>query len=89
MFGTSFLSRLNVRLRIPFKYHSEERSDERIYSFAAMRETHICHLERNGQIFHFSDDGRKISRLWLEMTVTPVSVWGTVAEATDHSLCSG
>jgi len=21
-----------------------------------MRETHICHLERNGQIFHFSDD---------------------------------
>jgi len=57
MFGTSFLSRLNVRLRIPFKCHSEERSDEEsIPPFAAMRETHICHLERSGQIFHFSDN---------------------------------
>jgi hypothetical protein len=57
MFGTSFLSRLNVRLRFPFKSHSEERSDEEsIPPIAAMRKTHICHLERNGQIFHFSDD---------------------------------
>jgi hypothetical protein len=52
MFGTSFLSRLNVRLRFPFKSHSEERSDEEsIPPIAAMRKTHICHLERNGQIF--------------------------------------
>jgi len=63
MFGTSFLSRLNVRLRIPFKCHSEERSDERIYSFAAMRETHICHLERNGQIFHSATTKKDFSPL--------------------------
>jgi hypothetical protein len=89
MFGTSFLSRLNVRLRIPFKYHSEERSDEEsIFLIAAMRKTHIYHLERNGSSFISATTKKHFSPL-ARMTVTPVSVWGTVAESTDPSLCSG